>query len=71
MIRQWLSPQPPPPPPPGGPDPEGPPIASVRHEIGPPPPAEDELRWARRETELIVRRARALDIDVDLERSIR
>jgi hypothetical protein len=43
----------------------------VRHEIGPPPPAEDELRWARRETELIVRRARALDIDVDLERSIR
>jgi hypothetical protein len=40
-------------------------------ELGPPPPPDEELRWARREAEAILRRARALEIEVDLERAIR
>lgn len=41
----------------------------VRPDPGPPPPpSADEMRWAKRETDAILRRARALDIEVDLER---
>jgi hypothetical protein len=42
-----------------------------RPDIGPPTVRDDELRWARREAEAIIRRARALEIDVELERAVR
>jgi hypothetical protein len=40
-------------------------------DLGPPPPPDEDLRWARREAEAILRRARALEIEVDLERAVR
>lgn len=44
----------------------------VRPDPGPPPSiSEDDMRWARLTAETIVRRARALDIDVELERRYR
>lgn len=57
---------------PGAADPPPPPPYPSRPpDLGPPQPSEEELRWARREAEAIVRRARALEIEVDLERAIR
>lgn len=51
--------------------PPPPPAPARPADVGPPPVRDDELRWARREAEAIIRRARALEIELDLERSIR
>jgi hypothetical protein len=51
--------------------PSPPPTPAGVPNLGPPPPPDEELRWARREAEAILRRARALEIEVDLERAIR
>lgn len=51
--------------------PSGPPVLPQADYAVPVLPAEADLRWARRESAAIVRRARALDIDVDIEQAVR
>jgi hypothetical protein len=51
-------------------------VASIVARLAPPPPpperamsSPEDIRWAQMERDALVRRARALDVEVDLERS--